>query len=288
SSSKRMKRALTAIVLIVLVGLLIFLGKLWMVTLFAALVAALAALEFRQLSAAGGNPIPLWWTLFAITLFFLATFERPQDTITAVVFSTLLLFAWNTFTTPLARVLQETAAGLLLLIYIAFPLTLIPIIWIRAEGDGLVLLLFLFLCVWSGDIAALYVGKRFGRRKLAPELSPNKTWEGAIASVIASVVFGVGLILYGDWLSLHGSSFTRLHTDAPWWQFVLLAILLNCAAQFGDLLESALKRGAGVKDSGTMLPGHGGILDRIDALLLAAPVLWFVLVIREFYSLGSF
>ncbi|HZQ42621.1 MAG TPA: phosphatidate cytidylyltransferase [Acidobacteriaceae bacterium] len=283
-----MKRALTAIVLIVLVGLLIFLGKLWMVTLFAALVAALAALEFRQLSAAGGNPIPLWWTLFAITLFFLATFERPQDTITAVVFSTLLLFAWNTFTTPLARVLQETAAGLLLLIYIAFPLTLIPIIWIRAEGDGLVLLLFLFLCVWSGDIAALYVGKRFGRRKLAPELSPNKTWEGAIASVIASVVFGVGLILYGDWLSLHGSSFTRLHTDAPWWQFVLLAILLNCAAQFGDLLESALKRGAGVKDSGTMLPGHGGILDRIDALLLAAPVLWFVLVIREFYSLGSF
>ncbi|HEX5282860.1 MAG TPA: phosphatidate cytidylyltransferase, partial [Bryocella sp.] len=93
-----MKRVLTAIVLIVLVGLLIFLGKLWMVTLFAALVAALAALEFRQLSAAGQNPIPLWWTLFAITLFFLATFERPQDTITAVVFSTLLLFAWNTFT----------------------------------------------------------------------------------------------------------------------------------------------------------------------------------------------
>jgi phosphatidate cytidylyltransferase len=259
-----------------------------MVTLFAALVAALAALEFRQLSTTGGNPIPLWWTLFAIALFFLATFERPQDTITAVVFCTLILFTWNTFSTPLAHVLQETAAGLLLLIYIAYPLTLVPLIWNRPEGDGLVLVIFLFLCVWSGDIAALYVGKRFGRRKLAPELSPNKTWEGAIASVVASVVFGVGLILYGDWLTLHGSSFTRLHTDAPWWQFVLLAILLNCAAQFGDLLESALKRGAGVKDSGTLLPGHGGILDRIDALLLAAPVLWFVLVIREFYSLGSF
>ncbi|HEY4009870.1 MAG TPA: phosphatidate cytidylyltransferase [Acidobacteriaceae bacterium] len=283
-----MKRVLTAIVLIVLVGLLLFLGKLWMVTLFAALVAALAALEFRQLSGAGGNPIPMWWTLFAIALFFLATFLRPQDTITAVVFSTLLLFTWNTFRTPLARVLQETGAGLLLLLYIAFPLTLIPLIWNRDQGDGLVLVLFLCLCVWSGDIAALYVGKRFGRRKLAPELSPNKTWEGAVASVAASVVFGLALIFYGDWLTLHGSSFTRLHTDAPWWQFALLAILLNAAAQFGDLLESALKRGAGVKDSGTLLPGHGGVLDRIDALLLAAPVLWFVLVIREFFALGSF
>ena len=283
-----MKRVLTAIVLIVLVGLLLFLGKLWMVTLFAALVAGLAALEFRQLSAAGGNPIPLWWTLFAIALFFLATFLRPQDTITAVVFSTLLLFAWNTFRTPLARVLQETAAGPLLLIYIAYPLTLIPLIWNREQGDGLVLVLFLFLCVWSGDIAALYIGKRFGRRKLAPELSPNKTWEGAIASIVASVVIGVGLILYGNWLTTHGSSFTRLHTNAPWWEWALLAVLLNAAAQFGDLLESALKRGAGVKDSGTLLPGHGGILDRIDALLLAAPTLWFVLAIREFFALGSF
>jgi phosphatidate cytidylyltransferase len=283
-----MKRIITAILLIVLVGLLIFLGKLWMVTLFAALVALLAALEFRQLSAAGGNPIPLWWTLFAIALFFLATFELPQDTITAVAFSTLLLFGWNTFRTPLTRVLPETAAGPLLLIYIAFPLTLIPIIWSRAEGDGLVLIVFLFLCVWSGDIAALYIGKRFGRRKLAPELSPNKTWEGAIASIVASVVIGVGFILYGNWLTTHSSSFTRLHTNAPIWQWILLAILLNAAAQFGDLLESALKRGAGVKDSGTLLPGHGGILDRIDALLLAAPVLWFVLAIREFFALGSF
>ena len=283
-----MKRILTAIVLIVLVGLLIFFGKLWMVTLFAALVALLAALEFRQLSTAGGNPIPLWWTVFAIVIFFLATFLRPQDTITAVVLSTLILFAWNTFRTPLTRVLPETAAGPPLLIYIAYPLTLIPLIWNREQGDGLVLVIFLFLCVWSGDIAALYIGKRFGRHKLAPELSPNKTWEGSIASVIASVVFGLGLILYGDWLTREGSSFTRLHTNAPWWEWMLLAILLNVAAQFGDLLESALKRGAGVKDSGTLLPGHGGILDRIDALLLAAPVLWFVLALRVYFSLGSF
>lgn len=283
-----MKRILTAIVLIALVVALILLGKLWMVTVFAAIVAGLAAIEFRQLSSAGGNPIPLWWTLAAIALFFAATFLRPQDTITAVVFATLVLFSWNALRAQLARVLPETAAGLLLLIYIAFPLTLIPQIWNRQEGDGTVLVFFLFLCVWSGDIAALYIGKRFGRRKLAPSLSPNKTWAGAIASILASVIFGLGLILYGDWLSAHGSSFTRLHTSSPWWQWLLLAILLNVAAQFGDLLESALKRGANVKDSGALLPGHGGILDRIDALLLAAPVLWFVLVIREFFALGSF
>jgi len=149
------------------------------------------------------------------------------------------------------------------------------------------LLLFLFLCVWSGDIAALYIGKRFGRHKFAPRLSPNKTWEGAIASVLASCIFGMGLILLGDWFTQQNSPFTKLHTSEPWWVFLMLAVVLNAAAQFGDLLESALKRGAGVKDSGTILPGHGGVLDRIDALLLAAPVLWFIVAVRDYLSLGS-
>jgi phosphatidate cytidylyltransferase len=280
-----MKRILTAAVLIALVASLIFFGKLWMVTLAAALVAGLAAFEFRAFAQAGGCPIPFWWTLFAVTAFFLATFLRPTDTITVVAFVTLVLFAVAAFRTSLERVLWETAAGLLMLVYIAFPLTLIP--QILMEVNGTALLLFLFVCVWSGDMAALYIGKRFGRHKFAPRLSPNKTWEGAIASVIASVVFGMTLIFAGDWFTQQGSNFTRLHTTEPWWVFVLLAIGLNAAAQFGDLLESALKRGAGMKDSGTLLPGHGGILDRIDALLVAAPVLWFVVAVRDFFSLGS-
>jgi phosphatidate cytidylyltransferase len=79
--------------------------------------------------------------------------------------------------------------------------------------------------------------------------------------------------------------YTDLHIGIPAWQMVLLAIVLNLAAQLGDLLESAIKRGAGVKDSGTMLPGHGGILDRIDALLLAAPVLWYILLLRDWPGL---
>jgi phosphatidate cytidylyltransferase len=282
-----MKRILTAIVLIALVAALILYGKLWMITIASAAVACLAAVEFRAFAEAGGCPIPLWWTFGSIALFFLATFYRPLDTIAAVSLCTLVLFAVAAFRTSIERVLWQTAAGLLMLIYIAYPLTLIPQLWAEEDGTGVVLLFFLFVCVWSGDIAALYVGKKFGRRKLSA-LSPNKTWEGSIASLMASAAFGMAVIGAGEYLSRSGSSFTLLHTSEPWWQSLILAILLNIAAQFGDLLESALKRGAGVKDSGTMLPGHGGILDRIDALLLAAPVLWFCLVLKEYFSLGSF
>jgi phosphatidate cytidylyltransferase len=280
-----MKRILTALVLILLVAALVFFGKPWMVTIAAAVVAGLAAVEFQAFTEAGGCGVPLWWTLSAVAAFFLATFYRPQDTITIVSFVTLVLFSVAAFRTSIERVLWQTAAGLLMLVYIAFPLTLVPLI--LNEENGTALLLFLFLCVWSGDIAALYVGKRYGKHKFSPELSPNKTWEGAIASVVASCIFGMALVLLGDWFTQQGSSFTRLHTTEPWWVFLILAVALNAAAQFGDLLESALKRGAGVKDSGTMLPGHGGILDRIDALLLAAPVLWFILAVREYFSLGS-
>ncbi len=274
-----MKRILTGAVLIASVAALIFLDKPFLIAAFSGLVALLAALEFRGLSAKAHSSIPLLWAIVAIALFFIISTLVVSEVLTAVVFSVLVLFVWNSFRRPLPQALPETAAGAFLLLYVAYPLSLIPRILALEEGTAL--LLFLFLCVWCGDIAALYVGKRFGRRKLAPYLSPNKTWEGAIASVLGSVVFGLGFILWGNSLAARNSNYGRLGTSEPWWQFLLLAILLNVAAQGGDLVESALKRGVGVKDSGTLLPGHGGVLDRIDALLLAAPVLWFVLVLRQ-------
>ncbi|QMV18096.1 phosphatidate cytidylyltransferase [Granulicella sp. 5B5] len=280
-----MKRILTALVLVAAVAALIFFGKPWMLTVAAALVAGLAAWEFRGFTVSGGCPLPIWWTFTAVAAFFLAVFFQPDDTITVVSTVTLILFAVAAFRTSLERVLWETAGGVLMLIYVAYPLTLIPKIF--NEENGTAILLFLFLCVWTGDIAALYIGKRFGKHKLAPQLSPNKTWEGTIASLLGSVIVGMALIFTGDWFSQQGSSFSALHTTEPWWFFIILALVLNAAAQFGDLLESALKRGAGVKDSGTLLPGHGGVLDRIDALLVAAPVLWLIIAVRHYFSLGS-
>jgi phosphatidate cytidylyltransferase len=158
-------------------------------------------------------------------------------------------------------------------------LTLIPIPMLREQSNGPSLLAFLFLTVWAGDILAMYTGRMFGRRKLSPKLSPNKTWEGTIGSVLGSVAVAGILLAVSTYLAQWNSA--RLSfADEVWWYWLILAVVVNVAAQAGDLAESALKRSAGVKDSGTLLPGHGGVLDRIDALLLAAPVLWYAQVIR--------
>jgi phosphatidate cytidylyltransferase len=128
-------------------------------------------------------------------------------------------------------------------------------------------LLFALALSWVGDIAAFYIGKKFGRHRLAPRVSPGKSWEGAAASLAGSMLFGFFYLKY------------LIPSVAPW-QSLLLAGLGNIAGQFGDLAESALKRGAGVKDSGTMLPGHGGWLDRVDSTLFALPVIyWLVLIL---------
>jgi len=278
------KRILTALVLIVAVLGLIFLGQQWMLSLAAALVAELAVYEYLQLANESGTRVPVWWMLSATALLFLVTYYRPTEAqLPLLSVLALLLLAWSAFRAPLTRVLPDAAVGLFGLIYVAFPLTLIPLIWNR--DDGKPLLVFLMVAVWAGDIAALYAGRAFGRHKLSP-LSPNKTWEGSVASVVGSVVAGLAVVYLGATLSARDNPV--LHITEPVWQSVVLAMIVNVAAQLGDLLESAIKRGANVKDSGSMLPGHGGILDRIDALLVAAPVLWCALLLKDAFGLGRF
>jgi len=278
-----MKRILTALLLILIVVALVFLGQLWMLALAACLVAELAAYEYFHLANAGGARIPAWWMAASTALLFYVSYYRPEAQLPTLSVLALVLLAWTGFRGALDRVLPDAALGLFGLMYVAYPLTLLPLIWNR--DDGKPLLLFLMVCVWAGDIAALYVGRRFGRHKLS-KLSPNKTWEGTIASIAGSVLAGLGVVYAGILLSNRGN--TVLHILEPVWQSVLLAVIINLAAQLGDLLESAIKRGAGVKDSGTLLPGHGGVLDRIDALLLAAPALWCILLLKDAFSLSRF
>jgi phosphatidate cytidylyltransferase len=120
--------------------------------------------------------------------------------------------------------------------------------------------LFALVIPWAGDTAAYFVGRAIGKYRLAPVLSPKKTWEGTIASILGALLVAVA---FSRWLSV------------PFPHLLGIAAAGNIAGQAGDLLESAYKRSAGVKDSGTLLPGHGGILDRIDALILAIPVVWY-------------
>jgi phosphatidate cytidylyltransferase len=159
-------------------------------------------------------------------------------------------------------------------------LTLLSLPALREQPNGASLVAFLLCVVWAGDIAALYIGRTLGRHKLARQISPNKTWEGAVGSVAGSLLAAAGLLGLEHLLNARLES-TRLSYPEDLWYWLVLAVVVNIAAQVGDLAESALKRSVNVKDSGTLLPGHGGVLDRIDALLLAAPVLWYAQVIHQ-------
>ena len=133
--------------------------------------------------------------------------------------------------------------------------------------------MFALMVNWIGDTGAYYAGRQFGRHKLAPAISPGKSWEGAVASALTAIVFGQ---IYLP-LAIPGTSLLKAG---------LLALAANVAGQAGDLAESAIKRGAGVKDSGTLLPGHGGMLDRVDSTLFALPVLYALVTLLTYRESG--
>jgi phosphatidate cytidylyltransferase len=275
-----MKRVLTAAVLIPIVLVLVFLGPRWqwLFTLATSVVAALASWEYLTLARQKGAQTPRLAVAVAILALFGATFQWPDQVATILGILSLALLLICTFSSPIARVLPDASNAVFCLFYAGFTLISLPALHAQPNGPSLVV--FLLCVVWAGDIAALYIGRPFGRRKLAPTLSPNKTWEGSIASVAGSVLAAGGLLGISEYLA-GWNSVALSYADEVWWYWLLLAVIVNIAAQVGDLAESALKRSAGVKDSGTLLPGHGGILDRIDALLLAAPALWYAQIIHQ-------
>jgi len=173
---------------------------------------------------------------------------------------TLALSLWTA--ERFETVLQESAVTVAGVLYIAVTLGFLILLRVSVEATmaARVLSLF-FLVIFAGDTAAYYAGRAFGRRKLAPRVSPGKTIEGAIASVLGSEAAALGAKLW----------FFR---ELPLGHALALALVLNVIGQIGDLVESMLKRGANVKDAGRLLPGHGGILDRADSILFNAPIIY--------------
>ncbi len=274
-----MKRIVTAAVLIPVTIALVFLGPFWLFTLICALVAGLALWEYLDLADAIGAQPPRIATYIAFAAIYLCIWRYPDLLSATIVAATLTILTFCTFHSPMQRILPDAASATFGILYIGLGFATLPLLLQQSNGSSL--LLFLFLAVWSGDIAALYIGKAFGRKKLAPQISPGKTREGAIASLVASALFTLFLLWVASYLSAH--SVDALSYPGPWYDWLTLSVFLNAAAQLGDLVESGLKRSAGVKDSGTLLPGHGGVFDRIDALLLAAPLLWYAHLARQIF-----
>ncbi len=146
-------------------------------------------------------------------------------------------------------------------LYIGLFLSYLPLIRMKEEGKFWLLLF--FLTIWIGDTASYLVGKAFGRHKLCPKISPQKTIEGSVAGLVGSVLVII---------------FLKGYFSLSWEKTLILGVFLNVLAQLGDLYESMIKRRSGVKDSGRLFPGHGGMLDRIDSLLFSAPFLYYYLV----------
>ena len=305
-----MKRVLTAAILIPLVVLALFKAPLWLFTLLVFGVAVLAAHEyfgivkaqgFRPFAAAGYVFIALsFGTLFALAYFASIDYVEGAGGLALIVMLGLLgglgmiallaalaLLVSSMGRNPLSSALPDAAVTFMVLPYVGFTLGMLLVL--RAPPNGALYVLYLMLLVWCGDIAAYYVGRAIGRHKLAPRVSPGKSWEGAIASVVAAMLVSWLLFHFHapilmalrniGLLSRFGHTYDSPSPTAqpplgsvPLWLILLFGALTNIGAQLGDLVESAIKRGAGVKDSGALLPGHGGVLDRIDALLFALPV----------------
>ena len=289
-----LKRIATALVLIPIVLVLILRAPVPAVAVVAAVVALLTIHEFLKLTESYGvKPLRLPTYIYGGVFFLLLALNvgNEKPLLSTAIFVYCLGFAAAMAPFVALSILMRrqdlcsgypaAAASVFAFTYIVLPMGML--VQLRQQWAGAFYLLYLLLVVWAGDIFAYFVGKAIGRHLMSPRISPKKTWEGAAASLVASVGVGWSLFHYALPLS---SALLRIGLiqqrdglfgleQPAMGPIILLTVALNVAAQLGDLVESLIKRGADVKDSGTILPGHGGMLDRIDALLFAAPVLWF-------------
>lgn len=261
-----MKRLLTAAVGIPLALAAVFwLPETWFFVVALAVILA-AVVEFIRLCRPRAADAPLWMLPILVAVAAVALGPQPRvlevrkpESAELVIWALLLSVGIGTLVL-LARTPPEQSLGALGAFAFGIPYFSLPVasLYHLQREDPWVLFLLLAV-VWVGDAAALYGGTLWGRHKMAPVVSPHKTWEGAVAG------FVVGVLVAVVW------SYVRLGRLSA--SVVALGAVVAVVAQLGDLVESLIKRGVGVKDSGNLLPGHGGILDRLDALLFSAPVM---------------
>jgi phosphatidate cytidylyltransferase len=247
-----MKRVVTALFLIPIAVYSVLFAPWWILL---TVITIVALLSFREYASITESFAPLGYAAGILILI-----TPWNETMLPIILSTLAAMCLMLFGNDRARV----SSLVLGIIYI-----------FGSWKTGILLhdmnpnwLMFGLMVNWIGDTGAFYVGRKFGRHKLAPSISPGKSWEGAVASLVTGVAFGM---IYLP-LAIKGTSLFAAG---------LLALAANAAGQAGDLAESAIKRGAGVKDSGNLLPGHGGFLDRLDSTMFALPVLYSLLTLRK-------
>ncbi|MBV9301388.1 MAG: phosphatidate cytidylyltransferase [Acidobacteriaceae bacterium] len=256
-----MKRPLTAVGLIAVATYLVFFAPQWLFLVAAVCMSLLCFWEYAGLVGAHNIPRPGLFGIAAGILILL----WPEE---AVIGLTILSAAALTNALrdrDLRNVLPAVSAAFFGALYTFAPWRFAVLL----RSESVHWLFFGLALNWAGDTLAYYTGRRLGKHRLAATISPNKSWEGAVASVFGSVAFG--LIYMGYFMP-----------QIPFWHVGGIALAGNIAGQCGDLAESAVKRGAGIKDSGAILPGHGGMLDRVDSSLFSLPVVYVLSVISGY------
>ena len=222
--------------------------------------------EFRNMAVRKDVQAPLWLSLVLGLMIFADAWVAGLSHLLSVTAAGLCLFlVYAALLGGIRGVIVKTSVALMSTVYVAIPMALGLCLFrmeISKTGFGLGMLVFIVVVSWSCDTGAYFVGSAVGKRKIAPVLSPNKTVEGSIGGLVASIL--AALLLLAFWHSLRAI--------IPWLHGIALGFLIGFLGQVGDLAESAFKRDAGVKDSGNTVIGHGGMLDVIDSLLLTIPL----------------
>lgn len=265
------KRILTAVIGVpILLGLLYLGGLPWM--LFIAALMFIATFEMARIAKHININISLWAVYLAeIFMLIFIYLNIPHWASIGIAIGFIGIIGQGVFTYPKLR-LEDMAMSFFTMIYVGWGMCHLIIL----EQMNVFLLVYLFLAIWGSDSGAYFTGRLCGKHKLAPALSPKKTKEGAIGGVLCAILL---VVLFNVYL---GENALLSYPVA-----ILFGIVISIVGQIGDLAESMIKRFADVKDSGKILPGHGGILDRFDSIIMAAPFVYYLLIIISMINILS-